>query len=253
MKNILIIGYGNFGKLLADKLSVNSNIFIYNRSPIKKIEVEFGGKKKNIKFYNENQEIKYDYVIFSVPVKSLDEISKVWKNKISCESIIIDVTSVKIEPLKILKKNFPKNKIVGTHPLFGPQSLRSKMKKPTVVICNVSGTQKDISLIKNLFKKVGFLIHETTAEEHDLEMANMQALSHFVGKTLTKFSLQDGGVFSTNTYSKIFQLHENIKDDSEDLFDTIQNYNPHAKNVRKQFLKHALKIDKDLLKKGKIK
>jgi prephenate dehydrogenase len=46
---------------------------------------------------------------------------------------LVDVTSVKVKPLEIIEKYFPKDKfqILGTHPMFGPQSGASGIKKLT--------------------------------------------------------------------------------------------------------------------------
>ncbi len=73
MKNILIIGYGNFGKLLADKLSTKHKVYIFNKKKIKQIKIEFGGQKKNIKIFSVQEKINFDVIIFAVPVQFLEK------------------------------------------------------------------------------------------------------------------------------------------------------------------------------------
>jgi hypothetical protein len=73
--------------------------------------------------------------------------------------------------------------IVPTHPLFGPQSVaRDGLAGRQLVICPARGDQH--LKVAALGEELGLRVQITTAEEHDREMAYVQALTHLVGRTL---------------------------------------------------------------------
>ncbi len=243
MKKVLIIGYGNFGKLLAGFLVDFVDVYVYDK---KKISLSVGNSKK-IKILSDKQLVeKMDYIIFSVPVQFLEESILEFKKHISSKTVILDVTSVKIIPLQLLQKYFPKNQIIGTHPLFGPESIAKGLDDLKVVLTDISALSQTKQIIVKLIKEMGFAVVEMTAEEHDKQIAKVQALSHYIGFALRDFDLQEKVELRTLAYRKMYALYENILNDTDDLFETIQNYNPYAEKIRKLFVKHLIDLDKKL-------
>ena len=243
MKKILIIGYGNFGKLLAKFLVDFVDVYVYDK---KKISLS-AEKSKGIKVLSDKRWVeKMDYIIFSVPVQFLEESILEFKKYISPETVILDVTSVKIIPLQLLQKHFPKNQIIGTHPLFGPESIAKGLDDLKLMLTDVSASLQTKKNVVRIIKKMGFAVLEMTAEEHDKQIAKVQALSHYIGFALRDFDLEEKVELRTLAYRKMYALYENILNDTDDLFRTIQNYNPYAKEIRKLFVKHLIDLDKKL-------
>lgn len=82
-------------------------------------------------------------------------------------------------------------------------------------------------------------------EQHDIEMACIQGLSHFIGKALFIMGIKE---FETATkgYNNLIQLKETVGYGSWELYKTIQNGNPLAKNMRQEFLKTLKDLEKKL-------
>ncbi len=243
MKKALIIGHGNFGKLLAEFLADFVDVYVYDK---KKISLSVD-KSKKIKILPDKRLVeKMDYIIFSVPVQFLEESILEFKKYITFKTVILDVTSVKIIPLQFLQKYFPKNQIIGTHPLFGPESIAKGLDYLKVVLTDVSASLQTKKNIVKIIKKMGFAVLEMTAEEHDKQIAKVQALSHYIGFALRDFDLEEKVELRTLAYRKMYALYENILNDSDDLFRTIQNYNPYAEKIRILFVKHLIDLDRKL-------
>jgi len=243
MRKVLIIGYGNFGKLLTKLLVDFAEVYVYDKKSID-LNIE---EREKITVLNDKKIVgKMDYVIFCVPVQFLQESVLEFKKYITSETIILDVTSVKIIPLQLLQKHFPQNQIIGTHPLFGPESIAKKVTDLKVVLTNVSALSSTKRTIIDLIKKIGFAVLEMSAEEHDKQIAKVQALSHYIGFALRDFDLQEKVELRTLAYRKMYALYENVLNDSDDLFKTIQNYNPYAEKIRKLFIEHLIKLNKTL-------
>ena len=221
-----IIGNGNFTKFIVPYLEKYFEVEIFDRTTPPSLPLVRGGTGHDL-----------DYLIFSVPLASLEEVCKKIQENVSDKTILIDVTSVKVEPLRILKQYFLNNQILGTHPIFGPQSGKNGIENLPIVLCNVSLEEEKYLQVKNFFAETLKLkVIEKTAGQHDREMAYVQGLSHFIGRALATMEIQDFET-ATKSYKQLVSLEDLVGEDSWELYKTIQNGNPLTKDVRKEFLK----------------
>jgi prephenate dehydrogenase len=187
-----------------------------------------------------------DYLVLCVPLNGFESVCERWSNVVSKNTVIVDVTSVKLEPIRLMQKYFPENKILGTHPIFGPQSGKDGIEGLPIVLTNVSLLEGEYSKVKKFFaESLGLNCIEKTAEQHDQEMALVQGLSHFIGRTLKRMNIVDLDT-ATKSYKQLVNLKDLVGDDSWDLYKTIQNGNPLAKDIRKYFLDELNKLEKEL-------
>ncbi len=236
-KKIIIVGNGQFGVFIKTHLEKYFVVEMFDREKVNEIKTGFSI-------------LEIDFIIFAVPLASLEEICKVFENKISNKTVIIDVTSVKVKPLEIIEKYFPKSefKVLGTHPIFGPQSGKNGIENLPIVLTNVSLDQEKYLEIKNFLSEIYKLkIIEKTVEKHDEEMAYIQGLSHFIGRALKALDIQEYET-ATSSYKQLISLKNLVGNDSFELYKTIQNGNPSTKNIRKKFLEELLKLENDLEK-----
>jgi prephenate dehydrogenase len=241
-KKIIIVGNGQFGKFIKIHLEKYFEVEIFDR------EIMVNLALKNISADFSLEKIETDFIILAVPLPSLEEVCKTFENKISTKTIIVDVTSVKVKPLQIIEKYFPNNKfkILGTHPIFGPQSGKNGIENLPMVLTNVSLSEEEYLQIKNFLGKIYKLkIIEKTASKHDEEMVYIQGLSHFIGRALKALNIQEYET-ATSSYKQLISLKNLVGSDSFELYKTIQNGNPATKNIRKKFLEQLLKLEKDL-------
>lgn len=228
IEKIAIVGMGQFGTFIEGHLKKHFEIVPFRRDSDPELLSTC------------------DVVIFVVSFNGLESMVKRVRTCIPKTTIIIDVISVKQKPIAILKKYFKHHQILGTHPIFGPQSGKNGIKGLPMVLCNVSCDSKTYTKIRTfLKKKLELHIIEQTPKEHDHQMAHIQALTHFIGRALLHMDVQS---YETNTqsYKQLLQLRDLLKFDSLELFKTIQNTNPEAKKVRTVFLKELLRLEKEL-------
>jgi prephenate dehydrogenase len=227
-----IIGYGQFGRFAASHLARFGEVRAYDLS---------GSGTHTLE-----DSCTVDVLIFAVPVQSLAVAARTTKEFVAAETRIVDVSSVKQKPLEILKRFFPLNELLGTHPIFGPQSGKNGIVGLPIVLTNVSWTHghytAGVAFLKN---GLGLSVIERTPEQHDTEMARVQGLAHFIGRALKKMNIQEYET-STKSYHHLVELRDLLKDDSWDLFQTIQNENPHAGDVRQEFLTALSELEEQL-------
>lgn len=225
-QKIGIVGFGQFGQFMCGHLEKYFEVIIFKKE-------EEGIDEVNVL---KEKLADLDYLILAVPFSAFEEVCKKYSQIVSENTIIVDVTSVKVRLIKLMKRYFLNNSILGTHPIFGPQSGRNGIEGLPIVLTNVSVEAEKYSGIKKFLSEVFKLnVIEKTAEEHDKEMAYVQGLSHFIGRTLEGLQIENFDS-ATKGYKSLINLKEIVGQDTWELYKTIQNANPYTDEVREKFL-----------------
>jgi prephenate dehydrogenase len=240
MKNnfkITIIGYGRFGRLLARSLPFFGDISVISSKKI---------NEKNIKQVGFADLKNSDLVIPSVPISTLKNLLKKISPNLKPGAIVMDVCSVKSYPCRWLKQELPKNiEIIGSHPMFGPDSAKHGLKGLQIVLCPLRISPKNYSRIKDIFKKLKLKIIETTPEEHDKQAATCLALVHFIGRGLGKIGFAKQSI-TTLGFERLLAVNETVNNDTWQLFIDMQRFNPYTKKTRKNYLNALNQLDKKI-------
>ena len=156
-----IIGFGNFGSLLASILKKNAEIRIYHY----RNEKEIPDKAKIIgaEFCDLETTSKSDIVIIAVPISKTEEIIKNISRFVKPDAIVMDVCSVKVYPCRWLKKYMPTHaNTIGAHPMFGPATTNFNLKKQVwdlrghqIVLCPVNISKTKLQELRKLFRNLG--------------------------------------------------------------------------------------------------
>lgn len=182
-------------------------------------------------------------VIFAVPFSSLQSAIDECRPYIAPDALLVDVTSVKERPLQLLQEHFPHHHILGTHPIFGPESSKNGLVGLPIVLCNVSFSPAQYRATKKFLEETFHLnVIEQTPSEHDQDMAEVQALTHLIGRTLKEINVKSHAT-DTASYRHLLHLNDLIKNDSWELFTTIQNSNPYAQKRRREFLEKINELE----------
>jgi prephenate dehydrogenase len=121
-------------------------------------------------------------IILSLPFQSLRTVMEEMSPFMTKDSLLMDMGSIKEQPLKIMLELNP-GPVVGTHPLFGPESFNSWDLK--VILCPGRG-ENAIVLATALWKQLGCETFVLSAEEHDRIMGIAQGVFHFTSIVMAK-------------------------------------------------------------------
>jgi prephenate dehydrogenase len=148
-----------------------------------------------------------------------------------------------MKPIELMTEILPLSvEIIGTHPLFGPQSGREGISGMRVAFCPVRTTRAE--QIENFLReKLQLKVLPRTAEEHDREMAHVQALTHFVARALDELHVAKSAL-ATVSYEELMRAARLVSEDSWELFQTIQQGNPFAADKRKSFVGKLVELEK---------
>ena len=176
---------------------------------------------------------KCQVVIVSVPIGVTTQVIEQVGPKMKKESLLMDFTSLKEEPVKAMLEHSC-SEVMGCHPLFGPDV--DSIEGQNIVFCPAR-TEKWSNWPKDIFKKRGARVFETTPENHDEMMAIIQGLNHL--NTITMgLALRETGVdltelkkFSTPIFDTKLAIIEKIFTNNPQLYAEIITLNPHIHKI----------------------
>lgn len=240
MSEIGIIGFGQFGQFAAKQLVPFFDVTVCDRA-----DRQTEAKKVGVRWNDFSNTANKPLVIFAVPLNPFAEVLKRAVPFLKPDAVCFDVCSVKMKPLELMREILPDTvEIIGTHPLFGPQSGSNGIEGMRIALCPLRTTKAE--QIKHfLTEKLNLKVFEKSPEEHDSEMAHVQVLTHFVARALDELHVADSEL-STVSYQELIRAARLVSEDSWELFNTIQMGNPFAKNKRKDFIDKLLELENRL-------
>ena len=220
-----IYGLGRFGLFWALTLSKIVEVQAFSKhSPV----------PKGIKAVSEDELSHSDILFLCNSISSMEEICKRLSGKLKKGTIIADTCSVKVFPIRTMLKYLPEDvHIVGTHPMFGPDSGKNGVKGFPIALCPVRIDESKLGRVVSLFSKLELRIERLSAEEHDYEAAYSQGITHFVGRTLNLLALKPSRI-STAGYEDLLDIIHQTCNDQWQLFIDLQKFNPYTEDMRKK-------------------
>jgi prephenate dehydrogenase len=233
-----MIGFGRLGKLIAKNLAQDTDLVIYDIEDYKREISSLGAKAGTLE-----EVCSCPVVIPFVPMSALEDLLKEMAPLLSSNSLVIDVCSVKSLPVEWMKEHLPDSiEILGTHPMFGPDSARNTLFGCKIVLCPVRIKEEKTREIRAYLETHGLKVIEATPEEHDKQIAHSLLLTHFIGRSLMEFEAKSLDI-DTKGYRRLMKILETVENDTWQLFEDMNRYNPYAEETRKDFMNSLRTID----------
>ena len=246
MRRLGIVGYGDFIHFFIPYLqSFFDEIIVYSRRDISIQAKSVGAEQKKFE-----EVCKCEFVCNAVVVQYFEETLLKMVPHLNKGTCVFDVCSVKEIPIQLMQKHLPNSiQIIATHPLFGPKSGKNGIENLNIVLNNISASDETFTFFDSMFKKMKLNVLYNLADDHDSDMAYVQALTHFVAQGIREFGgLKKDTLITTKAYEALLEIEEKLSLDSWLLFESIENYNLQAKNIRTQFINSLQKIHNTLEK-----
>jgi prephenate dehydrogenase len=233
MTSLGLIGLGQFGQLAAGVLKSHFDVLVTDKAPgAADVAAELG-----VAFGALEAAAAQDIVVVAVPVVAMRGVFSAIAPHVRPGALVIDVGSVKVLPTQWMAELLPAHvDLVATHPLFGPQSAKRGLKGLRFVVCPVRGDRAEC--VAAFGRALELKVTVTTPEEHDQEMAYVQALTHLIGRSLVNIGIPDEQL-KTPSYQHLLELCGLIGADTFELFTAIQTQNPYAAEVVAAFVAEA--------------
>lgn len=241
VRSVGLLGFGAFGRLVAKSLSPIVPVVVHDpalkMSDVADIDVHVGTVA---------EAGGCDMLIVAAPVSEFVTALREVRPYLRPGATVVDVGSVKVGPIKIMQAELPDFvEIVGTHPLFGPQSARTGIAGRKIVVCPVRGRRvaRNLTAVLRHVFKLDVIV--TTPEQHDREAALVQGITHLIARVLVRMEPWPTRL-TTASFDHLVQATEMVRYDSAGVFSAIEQANPFAAEVREKFFSLAAELRQEL-------
>ena len=157
-----------------------SRVSVFDRKPL--------SGQGGVRFAALREVARKPCLLLCVPISQMERICRRLGPLLTPGQLVMDTCSVKEEPLRLMLDLFPESvDVLGTHPLFGPETGRHGIAGLDVVLSPGRGDRT--GKVEQYLKKLGLKVTVTTATEHDRAMARTQALFHFLAQGFSRMNV----------------------------------------------------------------
>lgn len=217
-QRVAIIGFGRFGQVLTQLLQDDFELVIYDPH----------SEQTHPALSNDIEQVfTAAHIFIAVPIRHFKSTVEKISPQIHPDTTIIDLCSVKVHPTQVMQQSLPSTTtIIASHPLFGPDSVRSNQTLKWMIHF-AQGNQAIYDSWKTYFANKSFSMIEMTPEQHDQQVAMSQGITHFLGRVLQQADVSATEV-DTLGFQSLLQLMQQTCNDTWELFCDLQNYNPYS-------------------------
>lgn len=220
-----VYGLGRFGAFWGQLLAQRFNVVGYNRSSRRAVP-------DGVRSVSLEELCRSDTLFLCVSISAIESVVAEIAELLGPETVVADTCSVKVHPVRTMEQLLPKeNGIIGTHPMFGPDSGQDGVDGLPIIVTPVRSSRAMVDRWIEQFSAFGLRVHEMSADEHDREAAYTQGITHFVGRLLKELDVQESAI-GTLGYRKLLEVVEQTCNDPFQLFLDLQNYNPYTEDMR---------------------
>lgn len=239
--NIGLLGFGRFGQLVYRHLPAGRVAGVFDQDPAKLAGLSDAATLEQV--------LTAKYIILATPISAIDAVCKQISPVLRTGQVIVDTCSVKQYPVDCMSSRLPSGiQILGTHPLFGPDSGKNGIGGMKIAVCPVRIDAANYSNIRNYLHGLGLEIIETTPRQHDRRLARTQAVFHLISQALKELDWREQRL-STPGPAAFYRLAETVQNDTAELFLDMERRNVYARAYRREFIGKLIEID-ELLSRG---
>jgi len=233
-----IIGFGAFGRLMADHLRQHFRLCAHDPA----IPPGPASEMHDVMLTSLAAAARCPVVVLATPVSRLDETVRAIGPHLRPGALVLDVGSVKAAPAEIMRRGLPEQvEIIATHPLFGPQSARDGIAGLKIAVCPIrGGNGRRVAAFLRKFLRLDVIM--TTPEAHDREAATVQGLTHLIAKVLVQMEPLPTRM-TTRSFDLLMQAVNMVRHDAPEVFQAIERSNPYTGEVRRRFFDLASALD----------
>ena len=185
-------------------------------------------------------------LILCIPISAIERACREMAPYLRSGQVVLDTCSVKEAPLHSLLTLLPSEvEVLGTHPLFGPDSGRQGIAGLKIALCPVRIRPETYEAIRSYLEAQRLVVIETTPEDHDRCIAQSQAIFHLIARAIKQLGW-GGHSISTPGPTAFYHLVESVQHDTDQLFQDLERENPYAEEYRRQFIEQLGLVHEEL-------
>ncbi|MFV1964918.1 MAG: prephenate dehydrogenase/arogenate dehydrogenase family protein [Pirellulaceae bacterium] len=234
--HVAMLGYGRFGQALA-QLIIDSGLRVSAFDPVAAVPEALAAASPA-------ELVREAFEVFiAVPTVETKNALRLLQPHVTPQHTVIDVGSVKHGAVQammdVLGETVP---WVATHPLFGSSSIALGERPLVTVVCPNPLHPQAAARARTLYERMGCIVTEQDAADHDRAMARSHALAFFVAKALMDMGAGEGLSLTPPSFQALARTIELVRTDAAHLFLAIERENPYAAAARQELLDALLRV-----------
>jgi prephenate dehydrogenase len=224
-----IIGFGRCGQLASRLLKDHYRLTVTDIRDRSADAASLGVKWDSIESVATRARI-----LLAVPIRAMPTVLRQIVPHLTENALIVDVCSVKSRPMEWMAAHLPAGvRFVGTHPLFGPDSVSEQgVEGQRIVVCFSPGQEKAAEEVCGVASEIGLEAIVATPDEHDRQMARSQAVVFLLSRAMRMAGLEPANL-GTPSERQVYSALDLVAGDTDELYEDIITHNPHvSKPVR---------------------
>jgi prephenate dehydrogenase len=187
-----------------------------------------------------------DQVYLCVSINAIEEVAKIIAPVLHEGQVVMDISSIKEEPINTMKQYIKNSTILGTHPVFGPGS--NGVKNKAYILTPTNPKELEFAeKFKNWLEKEDANVFIMTPQKHDELMSIVLGLPHFIGLVACETLLEQKNLPETKkvagtTYRMLFTLAEATALETPDLYAGVQTTLPELSKIEELFMIKAQEL-----------
>lgn len=218
-----LIGFGRFGRLAARYIARRTAVLVYDHR-----RVPTGARSGRIRSRTLPEVASQKVVVLAVPISHLPSVLKSIAPHLQPGALVIDVCTVKVRPISWMKKILPRSVyILGSHPMFGPDSDKGSLTGQQVVLTPVRLPDALLRRVTGVLRREGIRVEIMSAHRHDRMIAGTILLTHYIGRLIAGAGLPRSAS-GTTSYKHLLSVVDVAMNDTLQLLRDIWLYNPYT-------------------------
>jgi prephenate dehydrogenase len=242
MRFAIVGGSGKMGQWFARLLHKEGNrVLLTGRSEERLREVQ---QQLDVEVTADIGQVKdTDVIIISVPLDAFESVVRQIAPHTNASQIVMDITSLKVQPVDIMHRYITSAVTLGMHPVFGPGA-KSPDKQNFVL---TPTNEREVALaekVQGYLEARGVRVTLMTPREHDEMMTIILGLAHFIAiitadTLLSQERFQRMKEIGGTTFKVLYTLVESVISEDPELYASLQMGFPGISEIEEQFLRKA--------------
>jgi len=232
-EELLIVGYGRFGRLLGSVLQSEYRVSVLDRSP--------GRVPRPLKRVTPAEIGKFQVIILALPVHRLEKF--LWREgkRFKEGAFVADVSALKEAPMRWMARYLPPSvSFTGLHPLFGPDSAGNDLSGHSVVVCRGRSSSGCHRRLIRFLRKMRLNVVETKPSTHDKIIASTLFLTQWVGNVLPRKIAAEPPPFETSAVGFLRSLAVRALNDREHILRDLCRFSPQSAKMLRHMTARSL-------------
>jgi prephenate dehydrogenase len=187
-----------------------------------------------------------DQILLCVSINAMEEVVKAISPFVHEGQVVMDICSIKEDPVKTMHQYIKGATVLGTHPVFGPGS--NGVKHKTYVLTPTNAKEQEFAeQYKQMLEKEEAHVFIMTPKKHDELMSVVLGLPHFLGLVACETLLEQKNLPETKevagtTYRMLFTLAEATAMETPDLYASVQTNLANLGEIEDLFMTKAQEL-----------